>query len=71
MLKKLNLLIMIKGLHWMEKVCGVFGNGFARSVVILGVNNTLSSHTDNKKNFLVLSEGLSEGINDTVGAAEK
>ena len=40
---------MIKGLHWMEKVCGVFGNGFARSVVILCVNNTLSSHTDNKK----------------------
>ena len=51
MLTKLNLLIMIKGLHWMEKVCGVFGNGFARSVVILGVNNTLSSHTDNKKNL--------------------
>ena len=35
-----------------------FGTGFARNVVISGVNNTSSSHTDNKKNnFLVLGEG--------------
>ena len=26
-----------------------FGNDFARDVVIFGVNNTSSSHTDNRK----------------------
>ena len=32
----------------------------------------LSSHTDNKENnFLVLGEGLTQGINDCTGAVEK
>ena len=49
-----------------------FGNGFARYIVIFGVNITSSSYTDNQKNgFLVLGEGPTEGINDSVGAAEK
>ena len=49
-----------------------FCNGFARNIVILVVDNTSSSHVDNlKNNFLVLGEGLTEGINDGVGAAEK
>ena len=34
-----------------------FGNASARNVVIFGVDNSSSSHTDNRKNgFLVLSE---------------
>ena len=50
-----------------------FGSfGFTRNVVIFGVDNRSSSHTDNRKNiFLVLGEGPLEGINDRVGAAEK
>ena len=49
-----------------------FGNGFARYIVIFGFNITSSSYTDNQKNrFLVLGGGPTEGINDSVGAAEK
>ena len=49
-----------------------FCNGFARNIVILVVDNTSSSHVDNlKNNFLVFGEGLTEGINEGVGAAEK
>ena len=34
-------------------------------MVIFGVDNTSASHTDNRKNvFLVLGEGLTDGIND-------
>ena len=41
-----------------------FGNGFAKNIVIFGVNNSLSSHTDKKKNnFLVLSEEPTHSIN--------
>ena len=40
----------------------------ASNVVIFGVDNSSSSHTDNRKsNFLVLAEGL----NDSTGSAEK
>ena len=50
----------------MEKV-----NDIARNV-ILSVDNSSSSLTDNpKNNFLVLSEGQTEGINGSVGTAEK
>ena len=49
-----------------------FGNDFARNVIIFGVDNNSSSHTDNRKNnFLVLGEGPSQGINDSTGSAEK
>ena len=49
-----------------------FTNDFARNVVIFGVDNSSSSHTDNQKyNFLVLGYGPTEGINDTVRAAER
>ena len=49
-----------------------FGYGFVRNFVILGVDNTSSSHTDNRKNnVLVLGERPTEGIDDSVGAAEK
>ena len=40
---------------------------FTRNVVIFGVDNSLSSHTDNQKNnFLVLGEGPTDGINDII-----
>ena len=49
-----------------------FDNAFARNAIIFGVDNTSSSHTDNRKNnFLVLSEGLIDGINDSTDAAER
>ena len=48
------------------------GNDFARNFLIFGVNNSSSSHTDNRKsNFLVLDEGPTQGITDTTGAVEK
>ena len=44
----------------------------ARNVVIFGVDNSSSSHTDNwKNNFLVSGEGSTQNINDSTGAAEK
>ena len=56
----------------MEKVTWIFNTDYARSIVIFGVDNSLSSHTDNlKNNFSVLSEGLTEGINGSVGATGK
>ena len=49
-----------------------FGDDFARNVVIFGVDNSSSSHTDNRKNnFLVLSEGQTQGINDNTSETEK
>ena len=45
-------------------------NNFARNVVILGVDNSSSSRTnDRKSNFLVLGEGPTDGINDSTGAS--
>ena len=49
-----------------------FGNDFARNVIIFGVDNSSSSHTDNRiNNFLVLGEGPTQDINDSTGSAEK
>ena len=49
-----------------------FGNGFASNVVIFGIDNSSSFHTDNWKNrFLVLGEGPPQSINDSTGASEK
>ena len=47
-----------------------FGNNFARNVVIFGVDNNSSFLTDNCK-FLVLSEGLTYGINGNFGSPDK
>ena len=50
----------------------IFVHNFARKVVIFGVDNTSSSHTDNQKNnFIVLSEGPTKGFNDSIGGTEK
>ena len=49
-----------------------FGNDLARNVIIFGVDNSLSSHTDNLKNdFLILGEGPTFCINGSFGASEK
>ena len=49
-----------------------FGNEFVRNVVIYGVDNSLSSHTDNgKSNFLMLGEVPTDDMNGSVGTAEK
>ena len=52
-----------------------FGNDFARDVLIFGIDNNSSSHTDNQKNnLLVLGErpiGINDGISESTGAAKK
>ena len=46
---------------------GSFGNGFARNVVIFGVDDRSPFHTENRKNnFLILGEGPTQGINDNI-----
>ena len=48
------------------------GNGFARNVLIFGVDNSSSSHTDIRKNkFLILNEGPTYGINKRFSLLEK
>ena len=47
-------------------------NDTAKNVIIFGIDNSLSSHTDNpKNNFLVLGKEAIEVINGSVSAAEK
>ena len=49
-----------------------FGNVFATKLVMFGVNNSLSSHDDNRKNkFFLLDEGRTIYINRSVVTAEK
>ena len=49
-----------------------YGNDFARNIVIFGVDNSASSHADNRKNnFLVLGEGPSYGITGSFDSPEK
>ena len=49
-----------------------FYNDFARNFIVFGVDNSSSSHADNRKNnFLVLGEGPTFGINGSSGSPEK
>ena len=49
-----------------------FDNDFARDVLSFGVDNSSLSQADNhKNNFLVLGKGLTHGINESFGSAEK
>ena len=49
-----------------------FDNDFARNVVIFGVDNSSSPHSDNhKNNFLILGEGTTYGINGRFGTPGK
>ena len=58
--------------HLIVHVRWVFDNGFARDVIVFGVDNSSSSHSDShKNNFLILVEGYSYGINGTFGSPEK
>ena len=49
-----------------------FGNGFARKVITFTVDNSSSSHTDNRKNnYLLLGEGSTYDINASFGSPVK
>ena len=49
-----------------------FDNDFARNIIIFGVDNSSSSHSDNRKTiFLVLGESRTYGINGSFGSPEK
>ena len=49
-----------------------FANGSTRNLISFGVDNSWSSHADIcKKNFLVLGEDPTFGINRNFGLAEK
>ena len=49
-----------------------FNNDSAKNVIISGVDNSSSSHANNRMNkFLVLSEGPTSGNNGSFGSAEK
>ena len=49
-----------------------FNNYFTRIIIILGINNSLSWHSDNRKNnFLILGESPTYGINESFGSLEK
>ena len=49
-----------------------FDNDFAKNVIIFGVDNSSSSHSDNRRNnFFILGEGPTFGINGNFGFREK
>ena len=49
-----------------------FDNDFTGNVIIFSVDNSSSSHSDNRKNnFLILCEGPAYGINRGFGSPEK
>ena len=54
---------------------GNFGfpaTGFGRNVIILGVDMSSSSHTDNKKkDILIFSKGPTQELDDTTLTTEK
>ena len=56
----------------MEKVHEVLIMPLLEMLFFFGVDNSSSSHTDNRKNNLfVLGERPTQGINDSTGSAEK
>ena len=60
------------GIAFDGKVEWSFGNDPARNVIIFGVDNSSSSHTDNIKNdFLIFGEGPTFGMNGSFGAPDK
>ena len=49
-----------------------FGNDCAKNILVFGVDDSSSSHTDNRKNkFLVLGEGDTFVINARLGTLKK
>ena len=60
------------GIAFDGKCSWSFGNVFAKNVVVFGVDNSSSSHTDNcKNNCFVLGEGDTFGIHGSFRAPEK
>ena len=60
------------GIAFGEKGEWSFGNDYAGNVIISGVDNSSSSHTNNlKNNFLILGEGDTFGMNGGFGAPQK
>ena len=60
------------GIAFDEKGGWSFDNSTARNNIILGVDSSSSSHSDNRKNnFLILGEARTFGINGSFGSAEK
>ena len=56
--------------------CGDFslanGIGFGKNVIVIGADMSLSVHIDNeKKDVLILSKGLTEGLDDSMLTAGK
>ena len=47
-------------------------NDFARNVIVFGVSDSSTSHSDNRKtNFLILDEGPTFRINEKFGSPQK
>ena len=68
---KVNLPIIVKEQHLVEKVPGILQFITTRNVIIFAVDNSSSCHFDNPKNsFLVLGDGATEGISGSVSTAE-
>ena len=60
------------GITFDSAVWWSFDNDFARNVIIFGVDNSSSSHSDNRKNnLLIFSEGPTYGINGRFALPEK
>ena len=61
-----------QGIAFDGKIMWSYDSGFARNVVIFGVDNISSFHNDHQKSkFSVLWKGLIKVIKDSVGAAAK
>ena len=60
------------GITFNSRDCWSFDNDNARNVIIFGVDNSSSSHVDNRKNnFLMLGLGPTFRINGSFGLSEK
>ena len=60
------------GMAFDGKDSSSFGNDYARNVVIFGVDNNLSSHTNNQRNdFLIFGERDNFWINGRFDTPEK
>ena len=71
-MEKVHGILVMYGIAFDGKGSWSFGNDRARNVVIIGVDNSSSSHNDNQINeFLILGEGDTFGINGRFGAPEK
>ena len=60
------------GITFDSEVSCSFDNDFARNAIIFGVDNSSSSHSDNRKNnILILGKEPAFGINESFGSPER